>query len=115
MESVTIILGRKLRHFCSVTCVAFTTVESPKEVAARGQRESRKKAKVVVAEGSKVHIQSPTVPEEQEMKRTKKKKKNLNLSTYAVHVLSDYACTIRMHGTTDSNGKVIWSSSVQSS
>jgi hypothetical protein len=102
MESVTVILGRELRHFCSVTCAAFTTVELPKEVAARGRRESRKKAKVVAAEGSEADIQPPTAQQEQETTRTKKKKKNLNLSTYKVHALGDYARTIRMHGTTDS-------------
>jgi hypothetical protein len=41
MEMVTYILGRELHRFCSVTCVAFSTVELPKEAKARGRKQSQ--------------------------------------------------------------------------
>jgi len=98
MESITVVLGRELRHFYSFTCAAFATVELPKEVAARDRKDSREKAKAAAAEDSEARI--PPLTTTQEPKR-KKKKKNLNLSTYKVHALGDYVRTIRMFGTTD--------------
>ena len=37
LDSATETLGRQLRHFCNFTCPAFSTVELPKEAAARGR------------------------------------------------------------------------------
>jgi hypothetical protein len=97
METVTSILGRELRRFCSVTCAAFSTVELPKEAKVRGRKQSRRQAGAGVQEAPP----PPTSPLATVLKKTKKKKR-LNLSTYKVHALGDYPRTIRMFGATDS-------------
>jgi hypothetical protein len=105
MEAVTTILGRELRRFADTTCSAFSTVELPKEAAARGRRRARDQAK---AGTSKESTGSSTMPGSQ----SKQKKKRLNLSTYKAHSLGDYVRTIRMFGTTDSYSTQTVSSTV---
>ena len=95
MESVTTVLGKELRNFADITCSAFSTVELPKERAARGRKQARKEAKS--SDRSNVTATPLAVGS-----KARKKKKKLNLSTYKVHALGDYVRTIRMFGTTDS-------------
>jgi hypothetical protein len=112
LESVTTILGRELRRFSSVTCQSFSTEELPKEVAARGRRQSRQNAKATATptstqtDTSNVPVATsanlPTQIMESDTDVKKKKKKKFNLSTYKVHALGDYVRTIRLYGTTDS-------------
>jgi hypothetical protein len=45
MEQATVQLCQALRYFAKVTCQAFTTVETPKEYAARGRAEARRSEK----------------------------------------------------------------------
>lgn len=45
MDSVTTILGRELRRFQRITCSAFSTMDLPKEQAARGRRKKQCDAK----------------------------------------------------------------------
>jgi hypothetical protein len=99
MESVTTVLGREIRKFAGITCSAFSTVELPKETAVRGRKQAREQAKANSerSDGSK----APAIALVAGSKKEKKKKK-LNLSTYKVHALGDYARTIRALGTTDS-------------
>lgn len=106
MEAVTTILGRELRKFAKTTCSAFSTVELPKEAAARSRRRARDQAK---AGTSKESTGSGTTPGSQSKQR---KKKGLNLSTYKAHSLGDYVRTIRMFGTTDSYSTQTVSSTV---
>jgi hypothetical protein len=95
LETITTVLGCELRKFSQTTCSAFSTVELPKEAAARGRKQSRQKAKATErsTEAGKAFA-ATRIP----TRRTKK----LNLSIYKAHALGDYARTIRMHGTTDS-------------
>jgi hypothetical protein len=88
MEAVTIALGKELRHFQDMTSTAFSTLELPKEAAARERRQARKQAK----EGSEATVRAPK----------QRRVKTFNLSTYKVHALADYPNTIRRFGTTDS-------------
>jgi hypothetical protein len=106
MEAVTTILGRELRRFANTTCSVFSTVELPKEAAARSRRRARDQAK---AGTSKESTGSSTTPGSQSKQR---KKKRLNLSTYKAHSLGDYVRTIRMFGTTDSYSTQTVSSTV---
>ena len=105
MEAVTIILGCELRRFANTTCSVFSTVELPKEAAARSRRCARDQAK---AGTSKESTGSSTTPGSQ----SKQKKKRLNLSTYKAHLLGDYMRTICMFGTTDSYSTQTVSSTV---
>lgn len=99
MESVTTVLGRELLKFSNVTCSAFSTVELPRETAARGRRRARTQAKAAKPDGPDVSI-APALSSG--MRSKKRCKKKLNLSIYKLHSLGDYVRTIRMFGTTDS-------------
>jgi len=99
MESVTTVLGRELCKFSNVTCSAFSTVELPRETAARGRRRARTQAKAAKPDGPDGSI-APALSSG--MRSKKRCKKKLNLSTYKLHSLGDYVRTIRMFGTTDS-------------
>lgn len=91
LKSATTVLGKQLREFRSTTCSAFQTCELPKEVAARGQHQAQKQAKV-----STTPSRPPT------LSKTQPKTVSFNASTYKVHALGDYASTVMMYGPTDS-------------
>ena len=84
LETSTTVLGQELRRFVKKVCNRFDTRELPKEEAARGRRA----AQMLPAGGIN------SIPG--------KLSKKLNLNTYKVHALGDYANTIRHFGTTDS-------------
>ena len=92
-------LGHELCKFSNVTCSAFSTVELPRETAARGRRRARTQAKAAKPDGPDGSI-APALSSG--MRSKKQCKKKLNLSIYKLHSLSDYVRTIRMFGTTDS-------------
>lgn len=109
LESVTTILGRELRRFSNVTCRSFSTEELPKEVAARGRRQSRQKAKAAASAQTNTsnvppadHPPVPITEPGASVAKEKKKKKKFNLSTAKLHSLGDYVRMIRLYGTTDS-------------
>jgi len=79
-------LSRQLRRFRDLTCPAFTTVELPKEKAARERNAAR--------QGSN----SRSGDAETGGRRAKR----FNLSTYKFHAMGDYVRSIRLFGTTDS-------------
>ena len=81
-ERVTTDLGTLLRHFTTVTCVAFKTKELPREKAARLRRAATSGTAPAVSGGAA-------------------KPKAFNLCTYKLHALGDYPGTIRERGTTD--------------
>ena len=81
-EHVTTDLGTLLRHFTTVTCVAFKTKELPQEKAARLQR--------VAASGTAPAISGGAA-----------KPKAFNLCTYKLHTLGNYPRTICERGTTN--------------
>jgi hypothetical protein len=91
LKGVTTELGRQLRHFTNVTCAAFTTVELPREEAARGRRYAKKAA---IAAESGAAAPPPTA--------AGRKRKIFNMFTYKGHSLGDYFRTIRFFGTVDS-------------
>jgi hypothetical protein len=80
-ERITADLGTLLRHFSTVTCAAFRTVELPRERAARIRRTANTSGPAAPSVGSRV--------------------KGFNLTTYKLHALGDYPQTIRERGTTD--------------
>jgi hypothetical protein len=113
MESVTVSLGKLLRSFSSITCLAFETKELRREADARVRRESKKAAASHCPTGNP-HVEStgPAVPLASEeyqsagqpprAEASGRRPKSFNLSTYKVHSLGDYVKTIRQYGTTDS-------------
>jgi len=84
LETSTTRLGKALRHFDVGVCSDFHTVELPQEETARRRRMAKADPK------------GKQKPEE-----SQKKKKCLNLTTYKLHALGDYADTIRQYGTSD--------------
>jgi hypothetical protein len=78
-------LSRNLRKFRAHTCAAFSTVELPKEKAARQRR---------LAQRAETHNATP--------ESTGARAKKFNLNTYKFHAMGDYMRTIRFFGTTDS-------------
>jgi hypothetical protein len=79
-------LSRLLRKFRDFTCATFTTLELPREKAARARKAAR--------EGSG--------PSNQGAGASNPKVKRFNLNTYKFHAMGDYVRTIRLFGTTDS-------------
>jgi hypothetical protein len=79
-------LSRQLRDFCDYTCTAFTTMELPKEKAARERK----------AASQRPDIGNP------DSQSGGQKAKKFNLNTYTFHAMGDYLQTIRFFGTTDS-------------
>lgn len=112
LDTATTALGRELCRFSRVTCAFYPTMELPGEVAARGRREARQKAKAgapdepvaPASSGSPVYTSPVTASPVTASKAPAKerKKKHFNLWTYKVHSLGDYVRTIRRFGTTDS-------------
>jgi hypothetical protein len=80
-ERLTADLGTLLRHFATVTCEAFRTMELPRECAARQRRTAADPMAKASRGGAKA--------------------KTFNLRTYKIHALGDYPKTIRERGTTD--------------
>lgn len=90
LEMVTKDLGDCLRNFASVTCPSFVARELDREVEARLRRQAQQnQAKSTQSQGTKQHAHT-------------RKPKTINLQTYKLHALADYATQIRMYGTTDS-------------
>jgi hypothetical protein len=92
LDSVTQSLGDRLRQFVAVTCPAFSTKELRREAESRRRRQARDKSKrgdVPQNNGSSLSTAGRQL-------------KVLNLQTYKLHALGDYATQIRRFGTTDS-------------
>ena len=88
LETSTTRLGKCIRTFASKTCAAFVTKELPSEETARRRRTAARNTTGAPAAGG-----AET--------QTGRKIKTLNLSTYKLHTLGDYASNIRRYGTTD--------------
>ncbi|TFK47771.1 hypothetical protein OE88DRAFT_1635916, partial [Heliocybe sulcata] len=86
LHAATSYLGSQLRHFVKTTCPHFDTKELPCEEAARVRR--RQKQGTTGANLS-------SLPGAHN-------RKSLNLSTFKLHALGDYATQIELFGTTDS-------------
>lgn len=86
LDALTTELGKAIRQFSEVTCVAFVTHELPREQAARARRQSQK---------NKGTSQTGTPS-------TSPRTKAFNVSTPKLHALGDYVAMIRQFGTTDS-------------
>jgi hypothetical protein len=78
-------LSQALRKFRRDTCIAFNTVELPREKQARQRKMTQ-------------HAQNNATPQESSGAR----KKMFNLNTYKFHAMADYVSTIKLFGTTDS-------------
>ncbi|OAX33973.1 hypothetical protein K503DRAFT_699507, partial [Rhizopogon vinicolor AM-OR11-026] len=76
LDTVTVKLGRQLRHFQKYTCVAFKTQELRREAERRQRRQSR----------SLIRNGEATASTHQPARRPKA----FNLQTYKLHALGDY-------------------------
>lgn len=79
-------LSHQLRKFRDFTCAAFTTLELPKEQAARDRKAARERS----------GLGNPDTGS------SGRKAKKFNLRTYKFHAMGDYLRSIRLFGTTDS-------------
>jgi hypothetical protein len=79
-------LTRQLRKFRDFTCVTFTTVELPREKAARERKATRERSGADIADAGS----------------GRQKSKKFNMNTYKFHAMGDYVYSIRLFGTTDS-------------
>jgi hypothetical protein len=79
-------LSRQLRDFRDFTCTVFTTVELPKEKAARERKASRQQLD----------------SDNRDPASSGRKVKKFNLNTYKFHAMGDYVQSIRLFGTIDS-------------
>jgi hypothetical protein len=118
LDSVTRALGMALRAFKKETCSKFDTKELPKEAAARQRRETKLATKqsssAKTAKGTEKEVESTAKSKtakgkEKEVEpiaksnsKSSRQPKCINLNTYKLHSLGDYANTIRQYGTTDS-------------
>lgn len=89
LESVTEEVGTEIRQFVSETCSAYATKELKRETERRVRADVRTKKGGALA----------SHPTEGSGGR---RAKTLNLRTYKLHALGDYATHIRLFGTTDS-------------
>ena len=87
MDSVTCSLGNALRKFSSDTCAAFSTQELKREALSRHRCKTQAQSSATPTGTSSTVACQP---------------KTLNLCTYKLHALGDYASSIRMFGSTDS-------------
>ncbi|KIJ59505.1 hypothetical protein HYDPIDRAFT_100550, partial [Hydnomerulius pinastri MD-312] len=90
LESVTCRLGNELRMFVGVTCAAFLTKELSCEAEAHRKQQARENAGGGTNSSTNISNAGNHCP------------KVLNLQTYKLHALGDYAAQIRLYGTTDS-------------
>jgi hypothetical protein len=81
-------LSYQLRKFQGITCAAFTTLELPKEKAARDRKATR--------ERERSGCNNPDAGS------GGRKVKKFNLNTYKFHAMGDYLRSIRLFGTVDS-------------
>jgi hypothetical protein len=79
-------LSRQLRKFRDFTCVAFTTVELPKEKSARERKDARERSDASNTDAG----------------TGGRKGKKFNMNTYKFHAMGDYVHSIRHFGTVDS-------------
>lgn len=98
LENSTTRLGFIIRKFASTTCEEFVTTELASEEAARGRRKAAKAKKK--GEGDKSKSQTKRGKQRATSSGPVRQRK-LNLSSYKMHALGDYAKAIRMFGTTD--------------
>jgi hypothetical protein len=88
LEKLTVEFGQLMREFRDLTCSDFSTVELPREAAARVRRQSDRTTNIPTASSS-----APS---------SSRQPKKFNLLTYKFHALGDYVRSIRLFGTTDS-------------
>ncbi|KAH7916907.1 hypothetical protein BV22DRAFT_1027248 [Leucogyrophana mollusca] len=102
-ENATARLGIMLRKFKSDLCSRYDTYELEKEVAARGRRNAALSARSQHrGDPPGSHAQPTSGKGKEKSPRTRRKKKEFNISTYKLHALGHYPHTIRLYGTTDS-------------
>lgn len=106
LDLVTTLLGQDLRQFSRVTCASFSTMELPKEAAARGRHQALQSAKALVPLSDPTNDEllassTSTLPTPKPVAKAGTRK-HFNLWTYKFHSLGDYVRTIHRYGTTDS-------------
>jgi hypothetical protein len=79
-------LSRQLRKFRNFTCAAFTTMELPKEMAARERKAARQRS----------------ASDNPDAGGGGRRIKKFNMNTYKFHAMGDYIQSIRLFGTLDS-------------
>ncbi|KAH7919882.1 hypothetical protein BV22DRAFT_1022211, partial [Leucogyrophana mollusca] len=102
LDGVTTALGANLRNFQKNVCSAFNTRELKREADARARRAVNKRNdRPEKPKPPPAGADQPGPPPPQSTPSTRKPK-TLNLQTYKLHSLGDYADCIRRYGTTDS-------------
>ena len=86
LELETIRLGRKLRHFQSVVCSHYETLETAREAAARARAQAAR------ANSSAAGAQTNAGG---------RRRRVFNLCTSKIHALGDYVSEIKAYGSTD--------------
>lgn len=81
-------LSRQLHKFRDITCAAFTTMELPKETAARERKAVREGSGADNVDAGRLG--------------GGRKGKKFNMNTYKFHAMGDYLQSIRLFGTIDS-------------
>ena len=90
LDTLTTLLGHRLRDFKAITCAAYITRELKREAEQRQRREERSKLTQLSA--------SKAAPASGDSRRLK----TFNLDTFKLHALGDYVSSIRTRGSTDS-------------
>ncbi|KJA13982.1 hypothetical protein HYPSUDRAFT_150921, partial [Hypholoma sublateritium FD-334 SS-4] len=98
LDELTKEFGELMRKFQDLTCAKFSTVELPKERAARRRRQIKRGVPKPVADSDMTDV----TPASGTVSECKLLPANLNLSTVKFHFLGDYVQHIRNFGTTDS-------------
>lgn len=99
LNNITRSLGISLRAFKKDTCTTYQTKELPREAAARLRKQTSAARK---GRGKGKEVEPATEQAIAERSQPSRRRKGLNLNTYKLHSLGDYADTIRQYGTTDS-------------
>lgn len=107
LNDATVLLGKELRYFAEVICVAIPAVETDSEYQARMRNAARNALQKRGPESHTATANITTVPASAAAATgtaatTGKRQKAFNLTTIKLHSLGDYVSTIRTFGTTDS-------------
>ena len=102
LDTVTVSLGEKLRLFQEKTCSVFPTRELRREADTRQRRSRAAKGKAAVSPPQVGSSSTGHAPTETSCLPGTRRPKTLNLNTYKLHALGDYASMIRQYGTSDS-------------
>lgn len=100
-------LGKELRAFINKTCEFYDTRELRREADARKRKKAKESSGASGSAQGCTQAEPPQMEPDATTEADEPAPKKLNVNTYKVHSLGDYARTIRRVGTTDSYSTVI--------